>query len=235
MPPFIQALDHAAINWISTSAYSREYSQFASYLVDNRELKFLPLVLVICWYWFKKTSKQQHNRQILVETVLCSLGAIFIGRVLALALPFRERPFLNHELNVSILDNPVLRTWSSFPSDHAVLSFALVASLFRISPSVGILAFLHASILICLPRVILSLHYPSDIIGGAIIGITIIAMFSQIKARERLVTAALSIEHKYAEFFYIAGFIILYEIIEMFDSIRGLVSKVFTLLNYISY
>ena len=203
--------------------------------MDNKALKFLPLVLVICWYWFKKTSKQQHNRQILVETVLCSLSAIFIGRVLALTLPFRERPYLNHELNVSTIDNHLLRTWSSFPSDHAVLSFALAASLFRISPSVGILAFLHASIIICLPRAALGLHYPSDIVGGSIIGIIIIAMFSQIKARERLVTAALSIEHKYAEFFYIAGFIIFYEIIEMFNSIRGLVNKVFTLLRYISY
>lgn len=228
-----QMFDNAVINLIFTSAHSAVYSRIASYLSFST-VKFLPIVLVICWYWSKKTPQQALNRQILVEAVFSSLLAIFVGRLLALTLPFRERPFLNPELNTNFSDPQMLRTWSSFPSDHAVLSFALAASLFRISPTIGILAFLHASILICLPRVVLGWHYPSDIIGGAIVGILIVIISAKIKAREKLVKFILDIESKSAEIFYVFAFILLYEIIEMFDSIRGIVAKTFALLQHIA-
>ena len=228
----IQPFDNTAMNFIFTSVHSAVYSWLASYFYFNNTVKFLPLVLVICWYWSKKTPQQGLNRQILVETVLNSLLAIIVGRLLALTLPFRARPFLNPELT-NIPDPHVLRTWSSFPSDHAVLSFALAASLFRISPTIGILAFLHASIVICLPRVVLGLHYPSDIIGGAILGVLIVIISAKIKAREKLVKFTLDIESKFAEIFYVFAFILLYEIIEMFESIRGVVAKILALLRHI--
>ena len=229
----LQKFDNAIINWIYTSKYSTEYLQLAIFLDNVRILKFLPLVLVICWYWFKKTPQQHVNRQKLVETVIVSLLAIFIVRLLALKLPFRERPFLNHELIAHIPDPHVLRTWSSFPSDHAVMSFALAASLFRISPVVGTLAFLHAGVLICLPRLALGLHYPTDMIGGAIVGILIVVISSRIKAREKLTKYVLIIENERAEIFYVFSFILLYEITEIFDSLRGLAAKFFLLLRHI--
>ena len=233
MYTFTQNYDNAVVNWLFTSEHHAIFFKLATYASYNKTYKFLPLVLVICWYWSKKSPKQALNRKILVETIFDSLLAIFIGRLLALTLPFNERPFLNKDLNVNIPDPHMLRTWSSFPSDHAVLAFALATSLFRISPVIGILAFLHASIIICLPRVVLGLHYPSDIIGGAIIGISIVIIFAKIKARVKLVEFILNIERKFAEIFYVLSFILLYEIIEMFDSIRHIALTFFTVMRHI--
>jgi hypothetical protein len=61
----------------------------------------------------------------------------------------------------------LLSGWSSFPSDHACLFFALATGLCLISPVIGGLALLHASLIVSLPRIYLGLHYPTDVLAGA--------------------------------------------------------------------
>jgi membrane-associated phospholipid phosphatase len=231
MISIIQNFDNTIELFIFTSAYKAEFYQIASKLVDQKLLKFFPFVLIICWYWVKKSPQQLMNRQKLVEGVIISLLGIVFGRLFALILPYRERPFLNPDLSNYIPDSDILRTWSSFPSDHAVLAFAIATSLFRISPVVGILAYFHAAIFICIPRVAQGLHYPSDVIGGAIIGTLIASIFFVIQARKKLVGHILTIESKHPEFFYVSSFIILYEIIEMFESMRSIASIIFSALR----
>ena len=57
----------------------------------------------------------------------------------------------------------------SFPSNHALNNFAAATFFYRLFPKLKWILFVTAS-LIALSRVYLGLHYPSDIIGGAIIG-----------------------------------------------------------------
>jgi len=57
----------------------------------------------------------------------------------------------------------------SFPSNHALNNFAAAMFFTRLFPKFKWILFITAS-LIALSRVYLGLHYPSDIIGGAIIG-----------------------------------------------------------------
>lgn len=95
------------------------------------------------------------------------------------------------------------------------------------------MAYLHAAIFICIPRVAEGIHYPSDVIG-AIIGTLVASVFYQIEARKILVGHILATEAKYPELFYSISFIMLYEIIEMFESLRGLVSLIFSTLSQIA-
>ncbi|MCA2004402.1 MAG: phosphatase PAP2 family protein [Ignavibacterium sp.] len=67
----------------------------------------------------------------------------------------------------------------SFPSNHALNNFAAAVFFYRLFPKLKWVLFITAS-LIAISRVYLGLHYPSDIIGGALIGILLGYIFSQI-------------------------------------------------------
>ena len=57
----------------------------------------------------------------------------------------------------------------SFPSNHALNNFAAAVFFYKIFPKLKWILFITAS-LIAISRVYMGLHYPSDILGGAVIG-----------------------------------------------------------------
>ncbi|MDX1373017.1 MAG: phosphatase PAP2 family protein [Nitrososphaeraceae archaeon] len=65
----------------------------------------------------------------------------------------------------------------SFPSNHALNNFAAATFLSRFYPAYKWIFFVTA-FLISISRIYLGLHYPSDILGGAIIGFIIGYLFS---------------------------------------------------------
>jgi len=79
---------------------------------------------------------------------------------------FRARPFVSYDVNL-LIDLPI--TSKSFPSEHAAVSFAFGCTLFLFSKKIGI-CFLIAALLIGLSRIYVGVHYPLDVIIGAIIG-----------------------------------------------------------------
>jgi undecaprenyl-diphosphatase len=58
---------------------------------------------------------------------------------------------------------------ASFPSGHAAFYFALSTFIYFYNKKAGILFFI-GSFLICLARVFVGIHWPSDILAGAIVG-----------------------------------------------------------------
>jgi membrane-associated phospholipid phosphatase len=59
----------------------------------------------------------------------------------------------------------------SFPSAHATSSFACATAMTRIAPEAAVLFVLAAAIAACRPY--LGMHYPSDVLGGAVLGIAL--------------------------------------------------------------
>ena len=133
----IAAVDDRVLLWLSgLLSKSPLFDKTVGWLNSAPLTKFAPISMLACWLWFRNDPQQQNTRRILLEAAIAGLAALVAGRLLALALPFRERPFLRPELHFNVPDFG-LRTWSAFPSDHAVMAFALSASLFRISPLIG--------------------------------------------------------------------------------------------------
>jgi undecaprenyl-diphosphatase len=79
----------------------------------------------------------------------------------------RPRPFAMHPLATHLFAAP--STDPSFPSDHAAAAFAIAVAILAFSRPVGA-GFVAAATLIALSRVVVGLHYPSDVLAGAAVG-----------------------------------------------------------------
>ncbi|MDO8551304.1 MAG: phosphatase PAP2 family protein [bacterium] len=100
--------------------------------------------------------------QSLISAVIARFGITELIRLLWL----RPRPFTELELNIISTHEPT----GSFPSGHAAFFFAIAAIIYFYNKKAGSWLFFTA-FLIGLARVVAGLHWPSDIIGGAVVGI----------------------------------------------------------------
>jgi undecaprenyl-diphosphatase len=78
----------------------------------------------------------------------------------------RPRPFLVHDI-VALINHS---DSGSFPSGHMTLFFALSAVIYCYNRKLGWLFFI-GSVIMGMARIFCGVHYPLDIIGGAVIGI----------------------------------------------------------------
>lgn len=118
----------------------------------------------------------------------------------------------------------ILDNWSSFPSDHAGLGFALAACIFMLNRQWGIFAYLHTLIIICIPRMYLSYHYPSDVLGGAVIGILSAWAVMKTNISAPVTDPVFAIEKRQPVIFYVLFLVMASQMIEMFEDLRHLVS-----------
>ena len=206
------------------SQHSWAFDEVISFLSGNHLLKGGVLVTIIWWVWFKIDERQSHNREYLISTLLCCFIAIFTASVLALASPFRLRPLHEESLAFIIpygIEKTSLEGWSSFPSDHASLFFALSTGLLFISRKIGTFALAYTALFIGLPRIYLGLHYPTDIIAGAVIGMTVAALGNIYLVRSKSIKSITNWALSKPHFFYPMFFILTHQIVDMFDDVRS--------------
>jgi undecaprenyl-diphosphatase len=83
----------------------------------------------------------------------------------------RGRPFVGGKANAfNFVPFTGTEAYFSFPSAHAVTAFALAFAVTAIRPRLWVAAFAYA-LLIAASRLVLLAHHPSDVVGGALIGI----------------------------------------------------------------
>lgn len=230
---YIDGLDVQALTWLHQFiGRSRVFDSLAAGGLNNSLLKFGPLAFVICWFWFDAHPHRERRREQLIQALLIAVAALLLGRILALAMPFRLRPAYRLDVGLLYPLDPGLRTWSACPSDHAVIAFALAVALLRLSPLVGVWAFAHAAVVICFPRIYYGLHHPSDVISGALFGAALAMAGAWLPMRRTANSALLKLEQTRPALFYAGGFILLFEIVTMFDGLRSTISTVFGTLHH---
>ena len=134
---------------------------FAMFCADYLGYVLLFVIFLFVVISFKKYWKMAF------EAGLAALITKFILADFIRWLWFRPRPFVS--LNFIPLINQSAKE-ASFPSGHASFYFALSTIVYLYNKKIGILFYI-ATVLIVIARVFVGVHWPSDILAGAVLGI----------------------------------------------------------------
>jgi undecaprenyl-diphosphatase len=117
--------------------------------------------------WLLDRPYARAHWKVACVSALASAGIALLANQAIGHLWDRARPFAAHPGAVHLL--AARSADPSFPSDHAAAAFAIAFAVYAVSVRAGAL-FLLAATAIAVSRVALGLHYPSDVLAGALVG-----------------------------------------------------------------
>ena len=124
----------------------------------------MSLGLVALWFEGRERAKRERNQRAVLMAILSLLAANVLLK-LCNAIYFRPRPFCAHPVNL-LFYHP---TDSSLPSNAATVGFALAVSVWLQNRRAG-LGFILAALLFGFSRIFCGVHYPGDVLAGALLG-----------------------------------------------------------------
>lgn len=223
----MQTLDATLLLSLNDLAHrSWTFDAFVLLLAETPLLKGGVLVALLWWTWERAGAERPAPPAVL--TLLGVLAAVAVTRMMQNWLPARPRPLFDPALDAAGFVLPyevppgVLRDWSSFPSDTAGLAFAVATAVFLAHRGAGAFAYAWSLVVICLPRVYAGFHYPSDILGGAAVGIGAMAAAARLPVPSRVVAAMARLEHTRRGWLYAGLFLLTYQMATVFADARNL-------------
>ncbi|MBI2097121.1 MAG: phosphatase PAP2 family protein [Candidatus Sungbacteria bacterium] len=158
-------LNQAVFHWLNGLAGVNHYFDLGV-IFAARYLAYIAALVPLVIFW---ETEQRHKEA--VKKVAAAYAAALIVRFGVVELirlwVVSPRPFMLLGEAVRLIPH---ESSSSFPSGHAAFFFSLAASFwFYHRKSAYVLAL--AALLIGVARVMAGVHWPSDILGGAVVGI----------------------------------------------------------------
>jgi len=127
--------------------------------------KYFEYVLIFCLLLFLAKNFKKYWPMIAKAFGAAILARLVITNIIRWFWD-RPRPFVENHINL-LVDK---LNQASFPSGHAAFYFAISTIVYFYNKKAGILFFISA-FLISISRVFVGVHWPSDILGGLIVGI----------------------------------------------------------------
>lgn len=220
-------LDSAILLWIN--GFAHHYYWFDHVVVALIGQEFLQgsfFFLALWWLWFRNPEQPLNDRIDVIKIVVTVCLGALLARALQVGLPGRLRPINDPSLGFVLPFTQwpgALEHWSSFPSDHAVVYFALATAIWVRHRVAGAIAYAWFTVFSLLPRVYVGLHYPGDILAGAVIGVVVMRAADAIPVPRVVVSfidrAACWARH-YPTHFYLLAAIGTFEFMSMCDDVR---------------
>lgn len=131
------------------------FADYFQYLVG---LIFLALLI-------RSAYSQRQKMAIFFVTIISALFSRLAVTSLVRFFYHHPRPFAVHSVHQLISESGY-----SFPSGHAAFFFAFSGAIYAYNKNWGIFFFICSTI-ISLSRIMAGIHYPSDILGGLVVGL----------------------------------------------------------------
>lgn len=159
---FLYDIDKSILYFCNHGLNNQPFTNFFSYITNVKHW-YLVYVIFISLLIVKGGVKGRVAAFFtIILVVICDQGGVIIKNLVD-----RDRP-------CDVLTDLILPIGcagaKSFPSNHALNNFAVATFFSRLYPQYTKVLFISA-FLIAFSRVYLGVHYPSDILGGAILGV----------------------------------------------------------------
>lgn len=221
--------DRSLLLWINYPAgRNGVIDKFVFDITDSNLLKGGIFLAFYWWLWFYRDGVKRRE---VVVTLSAAIITAILSRGLQVALPFHLRPIHTPSIGMHMpygVDREMLNTFSSFPSDHAMLFFALSVPIWWRSRWLGAAAMVWTVLIICVPRIYLGYHFPSDVVVGAILGVVLMIVLCRLIGRMRLPDRVVDFAAVHPVFYAIA-FVLTFELALLFADLRHLMLDVIRL------
>jgi undecaprenyl-diphosphatase len=235
----IHSTDLRIYTWLSGYAGNWVLDRLVSQEEANNLFKG-GIFFAMYWHlWFGTDTERDRRRSSIFIIIGGTLLALMVSRTLSFLVPFRLRPIYDGGIPHPSYSVPItfnLESWNAFPSDTAALFFALAFGIAYLSRRMAIPVLLYTAGWIALPRIYLGLHYPSDIVAGAVIGIaTVWALLRTQWLHSVIARRVLAFESASPQWFYPIAFLMSFELADLFNDVRNVGRVMVHLLRIRSY
>lgn len=155
----IEAINRTIFLWINATPATPHWLDACALLIADYAIWIVPVTLACMWF-----AAEDERREVAVRATVVGFAALGVNQLIGLAW-YHPRPFvigLGHTLLAHAPD-------SSFPSDHVTLLSAMSFTfLYNGKRRLGMMM-LAVDIAVAWSRIFVGVHFPFDMIGGAIV------------------------------------------------------------------
>lgn len=160
----MQNLDLSIFRWLNSWVGINDFYDWGI-IFKAEYLLYVVIVAVFAFFVFDRN--QTRVKWVIIHAFSAGILARFIFKPVIVFFWDRARPFaVLSNFHQLVSEN----AGGAMPSGHAVFSFAIAMAVYYYYPKTSILFFL-AAISMGIARVAAGVHWPSDILAGAVVGI----------------------------------------------------------------